>query len=95
MHTCRYLRMRYALAPSIISAGRTNQLHGLPLAARCDLFWPNHTAARRNDQYISTFADALVAPRGETTTSRSVYLPPGEWCVAMTQKHYPTFQNPH
>lgn len=75
--------MRYALAPSLISAGRTNQLHGLPLAARCDLFWPEHTpAARRNDQYISTFADALVAPLGETETTRSVWLPPGEWCAS-------------
>lgn len=74
-----YLRMRYALAPSLISAGRTTQRNGLPLAARCDLFWPNYTSARRNDQYISTFADALVAPLAETQTNRSVWVPPGVW----------------
>lgn len=75
----RYLQMRYALAPSLVSAGQTTQRCGLPLAARCDLFWPEYAAARRSDQYISTFADALVAPLGETETTRSVFIPPGEW----------------
>jgi hypothetical protein len=74
-----YLRMRYALAPSLIAAGRTTQRRGLPLAARCDLFWPEHKPARSNTQYVSTFADALVAPLNETQTSRTVWIPPGEW----------------
>ena len=75
----RYLEMRYALAPSLIAAGRKTQHRGLPLAARCDLFWPDHDAARSNTQYMSTFADALVAPLNETQMSRSVWIPPGTW----------------
>ena len=75
----RYLAMRYALAPSLIAAGRITQRQGLPLAARCDLFWPGHHAASSNTQYISTFAEALVAPLNETQTSRTVWIPPGEW----------------
>ena len=74
----KYLEMRYALAPSLIAAGRTAQ-KGLPLAARCDLFWPAHHAARSNTQYMSTFAEALVAPLNETQMTRSVWIPPGEW----------------
>ena len=75
----RYLQMRYALAPSLVAAGRATQRHGLPLAARCDLFWPGHHHARSNTQYISTYADALVAPLNETETSRAVWIPPGDW----------------
>ena len=74
-----YLQMRYALAPSLVAAGRITQRQGLPLAARCDLFWPTHDAARSSTQYISTFAESLVAPLNETQMSRSVWIPPGEW----------------
>jgi alpha-glucosidase (family GH31 glycosyl hydrolase) len=82
----KYLAMRYALAPSLIAAGRVTQQQGLPLAARCDLFWPTHHAARSNTQYISTFAEALVAPLNETQMSRSVWIPPGEWREAWSGK---------
>lgn len=75
----RYLQMRYALAPLLISAGQINQQHGLPLAARCDLFWPEFEDARSNNQYVTSFADALVAPLAEEQMEQAVWIHPGEW----------------
>jgi hypothetical protein len=82
--------MRYKLAPSLIAAGRTIQTAGFPLTARCDLIWPEYPEANDPTQYIHLNA-TLVAPlEGEPSdpesgpprglpSSRSVWIPPGEW----------------
>lgn len=76
-----YLNTRYKLIPSLISAGQRATKTGFPLVARGDLYWPEHSESRSNDQYIF-LDDVLVAPIFNSTTnetSRSVWVPPGDW----------------
>jgi hypothetical protein len=76
-----YLDMRYKLIPSLIAAGQAATTAGFPIVARGDLFWPTHTEAANNTQYIH-LNDTLVAPIWDSTnnmTTRSVWIPPGDW----------------
>ena len=82
-----YLNMRYKLAPSLIAAGRTVQTAGFPLTARADLIWPEHPEANDATQYIHLNASLIAPLEGDATpysnsskpSSRSVWIPPGEW----------------
>lgn len=78
----RFIDFRYALLPSLVSAGQRATLDASPIAKRCDLVWPDlAAAAARSDQYL--LLDALLVapivpfPRGNNT--RSVWFPPGTW----------------
>merc|ERR550532_29920 len=77
-----YLRMRYKMLPALIAAGHEATLTGFPLAARCDFFWPEHGQdSQTNLQYIF-LGEILVAPifnSSENESSRSVWVPPGDW----------------
>ena len=76
-----YLQMRYRLLPSLISAGAVATATGFPLIARGDFFWPNLADSRTNQQYLF-LNDTLVAPIWDSVqseTSRSVWIPPGQW----------------
>eukprot|EP00811_Abedinium_folium_P030410 NODE_4871_length_1836_cov_3.769456.p1 GENE.NODE_4871_length_1836_cov_3.769456~~NODE_4871_length_1836_cov_3.769456.p1 ORF type:complete len:331 (+),score=115.76 NODE_4871_length_1836_cov_3.769456:751-1743(+) len=77
----KYLNARYRLMPSLIAAGRRATETGFPLVARGDFYWPEHAESRSNHQYV--FVDALlIAPiwnSSQNITSRSVWVPPGEW----------------
>jgi len=76
-----YLRARYKLLPSLIAAGAKVTETGIPFVARGDLFWPDYTESKTNTQYIF-LEDLLIAPIWETgfnETSRSVWIPPGDW----------------
>jgi len=76
-----YLEMRYKLIPALIAGGAHATATGFPLAARCDLHWPEHPSARSNLQYI-WLNDTLVAPIYDTAhnlTARDVWIPPGAW----------------
>lgn len=78
-----YLNLRYKLAPSLIAAGRTVQSQGFPLTARCDLLWPEHAEARDSTQYLHLNATLVapldVEPVDKVESTRSVWVPPGEW----------------
>ena len=78
-----YLELRHTLAPSLIAAGRTLQAQGFPLTARCDLLWPEHAAARDPTQYVHLNATLVapldVEPIDRVASSRTVWIPPGEW----------------
>ena len=78
-----YLNLRHALAPSLIAAGRTLQVQGFPLTARCDLLWPEHAEARDPTQYVHLNATLVapldVEPVDRVASSRTVWIPPGEW----------------
>ena len=53
----------------------------MPLAARCDMYWPADAGSDSNHQYI-LLDHALVAPIFNSTLNLSsvpVWLPPGEW----------------
>ena len=77
----RYLKMRYALMPSLVAAGQAVTQAAFPLVARCDLFWPTMGGAASSHQYLF-LNDTLVAPIFETltnVTSVPVWVPPGTW----------------
>ena len=48
----QYLNARYKLMPSFIAAGVQASQTGFPLVVRCDLFWPEHSEASSNEQYV-------------------------------------------
>merc|ERR1719210_1303258 len=77
-----YFKARYRLVPSLIAAGQQATLTGRPLAARGDLYWPEHAPESASaDQYVF-LDDILVAPIWETEqneTARTVWVPPGAW----------------
>lgn len=56
-----YVRMRYALLPTIYSAARRNHEDGTPILRRCDLEWPEFPEATDSSQYLFG-DDLLVAP---------------------------------
>jgi alpha-glucosidase (family GH31 glycosyl hydrolase) len=73
--------MRYKLIPTLISAGQAAVSAGYPLVVRGDLIWPDQPAASSNTQYIH-LNETLVAPIWDSSsnlTSRSVWIPPGNW----------------
>lgn len=57
----QYVRMRYALLPTIYSAARRNSEDGTPILRRCDLEWPGLAGADDSTQYLFG-DDLLVAP---------------------------------
>ncbi len=55
------IEMRYRLLPVFYAAARRNYETGEPMLRRCDLEWPDHVEAARDDQYL--LGDSiLVAP---------------------------------
>eukprot|EP00927_Polykrikos_kofoidii_P015618 TRINITY_DN16958_c0_g1_i1.p1 TRINITY_DN16958_c0_g1~~TRINITY_DN16958_c0_g1_i1.p1 ORF type:complete len:980 (+),score=114.21 TRINITY_DN16958_c0_g1_i1:90-2942(+) len=79
--TRSYLHARSKLMPSLIAAGQRATKTGHPLVARGDLFWPEYPDSASNQQYLF-LDDILVAPiwdSHQNETSRSVWIPPGDW----------------
>merc|ERR1712070_1292288 len=79
--TRNYLNARSKLTPSIIAAAKKASDTAHPFVARCDLFWPEHPESSSNQQYMF-LDDILVAPiwdAKENATTRSVWIPPGDW----------------
>jgi alpha-glucosidase (family GH31 glycosyl hydrolase) len=78
---CRkYLELRYRMLPYLYSAVRECTLTGMPVMRSLWLHYPEDAAAvARGDEYLWG-RDLLVAPVVEQgATSRTVYLPSGEW----------------
>ena len=74
--------------PSLIAAGQKASADATPLAARCDMYWPQYDEAASNLQYIY-LEDTLVAPiydTSENVTSRTVWIPPGEQSEANPER---------
>ena len=65
-----YLEMRYQLLPSLIAGGAEATASGFPIAARADLFWPQHAEAASNEQYV-WLNDTLVAPIFDSQTNET------------------------
>mmetsp|Transcript_79764 Transcript_79764/g.247386 ORF Transcript_79764/g.247386 Transcript_79764/m.247386 type:complete len:853 (-) Transcript_79764:84-2642(-) len=77
-----YLDMRYKMLPSLIAAGHQATLTGFPLAARCDLLWPELAPASASKWQYVFLGEVLVAPIFNflfNVTSRQVWIPPGNW----------------
>ena len=90
----RYLNLRVKLLPSLVAAGHAASLTGWPLTARCDLHAPQcGTQARKASTQFVFLNDTLVAPIDDqlhgtelagNVTTRTVWLPPGQWENAWT-----------
>eukprot|EP00928_Gymnodinium_smaydae_P071517 TRINITY_DN55075_c0_g1_i1.p1 TRINITY_DN55075_c0_g1~~TRINITY_DN55075_c0_g1_i1.p1 ORF type:complete len:827 (-),score=78.73 TRINITY_DN55075_c0_g1_i1:56-2536(-) len=87
-----FMRMRLALLPTLVAAGRRASVDGTPLARRLDLEFPGYVDAAAPDQYLLG-DDLLVAPvdpwaggaRGPVfNRERKLWLPPGQWEDAWT-----------
>jgi len=83
----KYLELRYRLLPYLYSAVRENHETGLPIIRALWLHYPDDAAAAaRGDEYLWG-RDMLVAPVTEKgATSRSVYLPRGDWYDFWTEE---------
>lgn len=78
----QYLQMRYRLVPSLVAAGHQVTQHAFPLAARLDLFWPEHAPLSSSNMSYLFLNDTLVAPivnMVANVSTRTVWIPPGEW----------------
>lgn len=74
-----YLVARHKLIPTIKAAAKKASETGHPIVARLDLFWPEYKESASNWQYLF-LDDILVAPIFDSrTSSRSVWIPPGQW----------------
>jgi len=85
---CRkYLELRYRLMPYLYTAIRETHDTGLPVMRALWLHHPDDaTAVARGDEYLWG-RDMLVAPVVEKgATSRTVYLPRGEWIDFWTEE---------
>lgn len=90
----RYLNLRVKLLPSLVAGGRVASSSGWPLTARCDLHAPQcGVQARKASTQFVFLNDTLVAPIDDqlhgaklagNVTTRSVWLPPGQWENAWT-----------
>ena len=83
----KYLELRYRLLPYLYSAVHESCTTGLPIMRALWLHYPqDKTAVARADEYLWG-RDMLVAPvTDKGATSRSVYLPQGNWFDFWTEK---------
>lgn len=70
-----YVQMRMRLLPVFYAAARDNYDTGEPILKRCDLNYPGHAAAQRNDQYLLG-DNILVAPVMNSAETKAV---PAAW----------------
>lgn len=77
-----YLQARYRLMPTILGAGTKATRTAFPLVARGDFYWPEHAPSSADSNQYVFLDDLLVAPiwdSNQNETTRSVWIPPGEW----------------
>lgn len=90
-----FLDMRYRLLPVFYAAAHENYETGEPLLRRLDLYYPEYSEARRDDEYLLgeniLVAPVLQAANGSNwqsdqapDTTRILWLPPGDWINAWT-----------
>ncbi len=76
----RYAELRYALMPYTYALAREARDEGLPLMRAMWLHYPNDAKVRGMGSQYLWGRDLLIAPVFEKgVTSRSVYLPAGDW----------------
>jgi alpha-glucosidase/alpha-D-xyloside xylohydrolase len=76
----KYLDLRYQMLPYIYSAARETHDTGIPMMRALWLHYPEDTRSARTGDEFLWGRDILVAPVTEKgATTKSVYLPPGEW----------------
>ena len=84
----KYLKLRYRLLPFLYTQLEEAHRTGLPIFRPLVLNYQNDSNALSIDDEFMIGTDLLVAPvMKPNLTSRSVYLPEGEWIDYWTDKH--------
>jgi alpha-D-xyloside xylohydrolase len=84
----RGVELKYGLMPYVYAQAKDSSERGLPMFRALFVEYPNDpTSWLIEDEYLFG-SDMLVAPLIEETTSRKVYLPPGQWIDYQTGKNY-------
>ncbi|MFQ6617456.1 MAG: TIM-barrel domain-containing protein, partial [Fidelibacterota bacterium] len=85
-----YIKLRYKLLPYIYTYAYQNHIRGWPLARPLIFEYPEDPAVLNLDSEYLWGEAFLAAPvMEEGSTSRSVYLPEGEWIDYWTGDFYP------
>lgn len=84
----RYTRLHGALSTYLWNQYKSAKATGQPVVRPMMMEVPLDERAHRDDQYFLG-PDLLVAPVTDTTTARTVALPPGEWMHLWTHEVYP------
>ena len=84
----KYFKLRYSLLPYIYSYARETSESALPLVRPLYLEYPDEERSYSfRDEYLFG-KELLVAPITDSSDSRDIYLPPGEWEDYFTGKVY-------
>lgn len=85
----KFLQLRYQLLPYNYSLARQNHERGIPLARPLFFDFPNNGALANSNQSYLWGEAFLVSPVVETEqTSKSVYLPDGNWFYYWDDRAY-------
>lgn len=83
------VEMKYRLMPYIYAQAKDASERGLPMLRALYIEFPDDPGSWRVDDQYLLGSSLLVAPLlEENTTSRDVYLPPGEWVDYQTGQRY-------
>lgn len=82
------IELKYKLMPYIYAQSKIASEKGLPMLRALLIEFPNDPGSWLVDNQYMFGSDILVAPFFETTKSRSVYLPKGQWIDYQTRKVY-------
>jgi len=80
--------MRYKLMPYIYAQAKDCSERGLPMLRALFIEFPDDPGSWTIDDEYLFGSDMLVAPLFENTSSRDVYLPPGQWIDYQSSKVY-------
>lgn len=80
--------LRYRLMPYIYAQSKHSSENGLPMVRALFVEYPDDPGSWLIDDQYLFGSDILVAPFFENTTSRDVYLPPGQWIDYQTGQSY-------
>ncbi|HLO58289.1 MAG TPA: TIM-barrel domain-containing protein [Bacteroidales bacterium] len=80
--------MKYKLMPYIYAQAKNCTEKGLPMVRALFVEYPDDPGAWQIENEYLFGSDILVAPLFESTTSRDVYLPGGNWIDFQTGKSY-------
>jgi alpha-glucosidase (family GH31 glycosyl hydrolase) len=82
----KYFKLRYSLLPYIYSYTRVAHDEALPIVRPCYLEYPDLDKVYSYPYEYFFGKEFLVAPITDSTDTKEIYLPPGEWIDYFTQE---------
>ncbi|HJQ30758.1 MAG TPA: TIM-barrel domain-containing protein [Pyrinomonadaceae bacterium] len=84
----RALGLKYSLMPYILAQAKDSSAHGYPMLRTLFFEYPEDATSWTIDDEYMFGSGLLVAPLMESSESRRVYLPPGDWIDYQSGKSY-------